>query len=225
MNQGVIALGIVSVVIAGVVAGRELQGAAQSSEAKPAWRWSVDERVAARFDPALRQKRAAAHGRPSAAADPLGGTQTDVIHGADTPALFLEWELFDKLVETGFPEYNGARGASRQELMAKAAALGFGADLWTRLERVAAPYLRTRRQDMQQGRLEAQAQTDPAASMRNPIELCRKRSEALAAAKVEFGEEQLLRLLYEVIAPQLNRAYVVHEGLAEELKLIEEGCP
>lgn len=122
---------------------------------KPAWKWSVEERLAARFDPVALEARAARHraeseelkkGEPEllAHAGPPRG-DLDSIDGAETPELFLPWELFSHLLELGFAPEEEDLSASRGSIEERAAALGLGHDLWQRLENAAFPLLQLRR--------------------------------------------------------------------------------
>lgn len=56
---------------------------------------------------------------------------------------------------------------------------------------------------------------------------CHLQADALTAAKVEFGEEAFLRLLYETVAPGLGISDSPNQSaaeLAKNLRYLEEGC-
>ena len=189
--------------------------------AKEPWHWSLDERLEARVAMARHAKTL------SASPGTLSARPTYTIRGASAPHLFLEWELFDALVESGFPERQADRANSRESFMARAAALGFGADFWQRFERAAAPFLRVRRQDLEQAAREAGEAVPKVRSARDPLQFCRSRYDALVAVKDEFGEERFVRLLYSVVAPPISQTYLVEDESAdtEQLRSISEGCP
>jgi hypothetical protein len=106
--------------------------------AKPAWEWTVDERLAQRFAPKAMEARAAEHAAeeraflrrfPEAANDfpetkGTGSPQhdTDSIDGDKTPELFLPFELFDHLLNMGLT--SGADLESRTIIEQRAVALG-----------------------------------------------------------------------------------------------------
>lgn len=215
-----------------------------SGEKLPAWKWEVSKRLAQRFDEKAMQARSAEHAKAqreilrnfpaltltspeadSQAVKTKTAPRTDSIAGDKTPELFLSFELFSYLIDSTFsPDhpYNEAR----RRIETRAAALGFGADLWSRLEKASEPFLRMERQRQRLAR------TEPSTSgmaekgeMNEQARLsCRARAEAIAAAKVEFGEEPFLRLLYEVVAPNIHVTYVVSEATADHLRFLEGGC-
>lgn len=206
---------------------------------KPAWEWTVDERLAKRLDPNAREARAAKQAAKDRAflsrfpeATDLPGIKaggaplqvTESIEGDETPELFLPFELFDHLLDMGLT--SGAGLESRTIIENRAVALGFGRDLWERLERAAAPYLELQRQEERRAR----AQPSPSRPVNSPkiddaaIHLCRSRAQALAAAKTEFGEEPFLRLLYLGVTPGLSKGNIVKNGTADRLRFLEGGC-
>src|SRR4051794_36431467 len=89
---------VVVLVVAGI-----LPALAASSPPKPAWQWTVDERLAARFDEAARNQRVdeyvaqrtARQGRHAALSTPAAPSRpTDVIHGSAHPELLMPHEIF-----------------------------------------------------------------------------------------------------------------------------------
>lgn len=140
------------------------------------------------------------------------------------PLLFLRrpWELFHSLLTSGFPPDGRHQKEFRQDIEERAAALGFGADLWRRLGKLASPLLELQREDARR----AKALKSPAGDSHLTLPICRARAKALAAAKAEFGEEAFLRLLYEVIAPSLSKSSgeIEPKAAAANLLRIEGGC-
>jgi hypothetical protein len=204
---------------------------------KPAWQWTVDERLAKRFDPAQMKARAAEHDAEQKAleelnrvngSDPLFSIPPDAaptmtIDGRKTPELFLTEELFTTLLGRAFPPGGEHMQQLRGPIERRAAALGFGRDLWPRLEKVAAPLRK----------LEAE-QKQPGDSPSTPVNIykmdaqsvrfCRVRAQVIAAAKKEFGEEAFLRLLYEALAPEVRLTYPIYPRMADHIRFMEEGC-
>jgi hypothetical protein len=177
-------------------------------------RKAEQKRLRARFGDLLEatDKIAAATGEGSASAGVV-----DEIDGRKSPELFFPTELFTILIEAGYPP-SGSVSESRQRISERAAALGFGRDLWPRLASAAAPFLKLRRE---RDRLAAKLDGSRADDSET---WCRKRAEALAAAKAEFGEELFLRLLYEAVAPTGSISYVVSAGEPAMLRSAEWGC-
>ncbi len=210
--------------------------AGSKPEAKPAWRWTLEERLAARFDPEAMTARETEHQAEQERirerfGDPLEEelkkmkgppATTEHLDGSTTPELFLPSELFAMLLSRGFSQgENWDIRKSRGPIEERAAALGFGRDLWVRLEKAAAPYLQLLRKT---GPLKG----DRVGYSKRDIRLCQLRARALEAAKAEFGGESFLRLLYEAVAPNARPTYILdgpdYRKHAEELRFIEEGC-
>ncbi|MFY9826361.1 MAG: hypothetical protein WAM82_33665 [Thermoanaerobaculia bacterium] len=224
----------------------EAQRSGSGLSRKHAWEWTTDERLLQRFDPEAMEARAAERAAekrvflkrfPKAAgslAEPeaaASSSQTlDTIEGSKTPELFLPSELFDNLLNTGFPPEGRLSGESRRIIEDRAVPLGFGSDLWKRLEKAAAPYLKLQREE--EGRAETRpSRFHPANGPEidgDAVSRCRARAAAFSAAKADFGEEPFLRLLYEAVAPGLSRTYIVDQGTERHLsslRSLEGGCP
>lgn len=205
--------------------------ASSQPEKKPAWQWTAEERLAERFHPDSMQARAEANAiREAKVRELFGDTQTyarasdpatDSISGDENPELFLTWELFDHLLELGFPS-SGNDLTGRQIIDDRAAPAGFGADLWNRLEKASHQFLLVRDQTNSR-RLRAVPQ-GARSSEDTDLHWCRTRASAITRAKAEFGEEKFLRLLYEVAAPGMSKTYVVTPGTKRHLRFIEGGC-
>ncbi|HYU31471.1 MAG TPA: hypothetical protein VEW48_04860 [Thermoanaerobaculia bacterium] len=178
------------------------------NDTKPAWKWSLEERLAKRFDPDEMEARAASVEARSRTRFP-GLPEVDLhqiperpyINGGDTPELFTPMELFISLIERGFPADGRDQREGRQTIEARAAALGFGADFWNRLGRLASPFLELRREDRRLGMTE---QRGAPVSRPEPEVICALRADALAAARREFRDGPFLRLLYEAVAPGVS---------------------
>lgn len=115
---------------------------------------------------------------------------------------------------------------SQKIIERRAVALGFGRDLWKRLEKAAAPYLELQRADERRARAKL-SPPRPRVGLEmdsDAILYCRARARAFAAAKSEFGAESFLRLLYIGVTPGLAISYVVKDGLADQLRFIDGGC-
>lgn len=201
---------------------------------KPAWQWTIEERLAKRFDPAEMKERAEAENRRIQELVKLGmlsaeavsslplQADTDSISGRETPELFLPTELFDALLNCAFPPDGRNQEEGRAGIEERAAALGFGADLWRRLGRISSPFLEVRREHARSAISSKSERGDE----RLTIPLCQTRAAAMAAAKAEFGEEAFLRLLYEVVAPSLSKASRIEDrqSFEKNVKWVDGGC-
>lgn len=234
-------------VIAALLSAAAAQGAEVEKDVplKPAWRWTLNERLAARFDPeAIAAREAedeaeqdAIHERRQRRGGDLLAEEkakmtgpppaVETIDGSKNPELFLPLELFSALLNRGLPgeKWEGLE-ESRKQIEQRAAALGFGRDLWNRLEGVSALYLRLLHNEDRR-RLATGAKDYKRKNDR--LRVCRARVRAMEAAKAEFSEEGFLRLLYEAVAPDVRRTYILepwppdYQRHAEELRFQEEG--
>ena len=203
------------------------QGAASAATVhlhKPAWQWTLDERLAARFDPAAQAAREAAH-RDVIAHLHLGGP-ADVLVGKEAPELYLPTELFNHLLRVGFLDLGLTGPEPRRAIEARAAPLGFTSNLWPRLEAAVSPYLELRsRRPKLFGTGVPLGGKGLFAEQASQLAACRSQAEALASAKAEFGEQPFLRLLYEAVAPSARLSYTVNWLSRAEARFIEQGCP
>src|SRR5687767_2852133 len=88
-------------------------------QARNAWEWNDDERLARRFDPAAIRERAYSERRDSNTGRAIGAQTKDgelpnVVNGQRNPELFLPHELFAQLVMTAL--IDGNRAETRQRL-------------------------------------------------------------------------------------------------------------
>jgi hypothetical protein len=197
---------------------------------KPAWQWTLDERLAARFDPESMKARAAREAELAKKTAAQFGESFDVspdqhtIDGKIEPELFLPGELFHALLSDAFPDNALQRQEMRSWIEERAAVIGFGSDFWIRLEKVAASYLKLR-DERNLRALEALARSETfEESEKDSLARCRALGKALADAKAEFGDEAFLRLLYEAKAPAMSLGYSSTEGLSDRLRFMEGGC-
>ena len=153
---------------------------------------------------------------------------TESIDGSKTPELLLPMELFGTLLSRGLsPEEDRERIKTfRRKIEVRAAALGLGRDLWDRLEKAAAPYLRLVDEHWRRHLLTG---VKDYRSKDDGLRACRARAKAFEVARAELGEEAFLRLLYEAVAPEDQRVYVLgswppdYQRHAEELRFQAEG--
>jgi hypothetical protein len=236
------ALALIVLCLAGATAARAQEGKAIRGFQKPAWKWTPEERLAKRFDPeAMRaraearatKQRAMAEKFPSMAADfpkgwfeGKGPSNQQTIEGDKTPELFMPSELFTFLIDDGFPPDGRDQSELRLGIEERAAAIGFGRDLWNRIEKAATPYLKLQREHFRRAMANpsraSEVESDELSDAQ--IRLCRVRTKALAQVKAELGEEAFLRLLYEAVAPAKHVTYVLSESSPEHVRFQEGGC-
>lgn len=224
------ALALVTCLAEGSTTAQTQNGSEAGRNKRPAWQWTLDERLAARFEPEGMKARAAeaVAGRQKAAAQ-FGETvdapgDQHSIDGRREPELFLPTELFRSFVNSAFPEDGEGQAYARRRFEPGAAALGFGSDFWIRLEKAAAPYLRVRDARYRRAMAALARSEEPENPADDDLAHCRTLAQSLAAAKAEFGAEALLRLLYQDVAPTLNITYNVDDETLGRLRSLEGGC-
>lgn len=178
------------------------------------WQWTVEERLAVRFDPEHIKARRLAQlaDDPRAATDGsatgTAGRRVTIygIDGARNPELFLPHELFDGLL-TGFTPDLELRARQRQSFARAIRAFGYDdAEFWRRLEVVSAEYVALKYGD---GRADWTAR-------------CRARHAALQAARNTFGGFDVF--LYTVIAPSARKVVTSDVDDAARLRDETAGC-
>ena len=204
---------------------------------KAPWLWTIDERLAARYDSATaavrvreHQVEAAAYGKRAAAeVVPTPSGDVDFISGRAHPELLLSRELFDYTMLNAYADDPRARSIFREWLTPRLAATGLPADFWRQLELLSLPYLSDSKQlyELHRGRRVTDADVkrriaDETVALENLK--CRDRADAIAAARKTFGEK-FDRFLYESVAPSMFVA-IGHGGEIPESREreIERGC-
>ena len=233
-------LGVLLLLIPALASSAQPVAGPVQGSPKPAWKWSVDERLAQRFDPESMKARAreraaeledfethfAAPAQGPFAGEVKNKQDVDTIRGEKNPELFMIFELLDHLLSMGFPPGGMDQQESRRLIEERAAALGFGQDLWDRLDQAAAPFLKLQRREEQlarNGSLPSRS-ADGTKMSSEALHWCRARAKAIAAAKAEFGEEPFLRLLYSGVTPGFSITYFFNLRDADRLRYVEGGC-
>jgi hypothetical protein len=183
---------------------------AQSQEKAPkrAWDWTLDERIAQRFDPdrirerteayeeSIKQLRARSRTAAfDAEADDSKPRYRYLIDGKRNPELFLPHELFDMLL-SGLTADESLR--SKQQAFYRAWLRSFGYDdvaFWNALASVSGEYLVIRFGPPQLGFGSNESATVAQDS------LCNARLKALESARRLFGRKKFDWMLYAVVAP------------------------
>lgn len=189
---------------------------------KKPWAWTLDERLAVRFDPLLIAERQAAEEAHAHAAGAHGpGPQRHDQHrysiaGDRHPELLLPHELFDSLL-TGFAPDDQRRERQRASLRPAMIALGFEEEIfWAKLREAASRYLET---------YAYPAPGAPVATPSRPYDLCHEAFVALSNARHVFGRERFDRFLYEAVAPATWVASsTTADDPAADLRFVAGGC-
>lgn len=196
----------------------------QAQEKKPAtkapWEWTIEERLAERYDPVKVEERRllavekALHQDPRLENRTIHDPHRAFIDGSETPELFMPFELFSGMIDKAFladPEYCAVY---QEEVQALAGDFGKRDDLWPMIEMITAEVIAIKQDMRTLGR-------DPAYHDINDeryvelrerrkalgLESCRARFVALQVAREHFGEVAFNRFLYEAIASTEHASY------------------
>ncbi len=185
------------------------------------WEWTVDERLADRLNPEQIRVRNAAYadavsqrgsssavtGAHSDAARNDSSVLTYEIDGRRNPELFLTHELFDRLL-IGLASDGTMRTKQRAFYGPFLRGLGYDETaFWASLESVSSGYLAVR-----------DTATEGDVS-------CVARYQALQAARRLFGQQRFDRLLYVVVAPNVQHSTsTMDRNHGEALRRAEMGC-
>jgi hypothetical protein len=179
-----------------------------AQEAAPAepWKWTLQQRLAARFDPQARAERIAADARferaGRATSANVGTDKTgDVIRGASHPELFLPTELFELLVRDIYwsDEFRLGFQQTSDDILRTD-------DEWAALKERVQPYaanLSEERQLIDELGSAGRARRDAIAARLTQLRAgrCALEKQALRSARAYFGAERFDRFLYVVSAP------------------------
>lgn len=202
------------------------------SRPKEPWKWTLEERIALRTNPAaaaarLKQQHKGLRGG-SANGTLRGRPIVDQFTGQSYPELFLPVELFGRLISMGFLGDVRAKESIQRGLLPELRRHGLPDDFWQRLRVAATVYIadedafRTLLADLKGQSGTARERIQQAIDLKQ-ADICRSRAAALAAARAEFGAERFDRFLYELIAPGM---FHIADSLQKPsgLRRIEEGC-
>lgn len=204
----------------------------ERAETKAAWEWTLDERLAVRFNPTLAMQRANKLSAAVRSVEVSTGVADllDVVDGNETPELFAPGELFNVLLN-GYRGDKAFRDISRSLLRERIQQFGLDHEqFWTDLEVITSNYLTiaARRETL----LAKVAEASPREQRRlvrglqdMDRELCAARAEALADARHYFGADTFNRFLYTVVAPGLRiGSDTTAEATPGHVRFLEGGC-
>lgn len=224
--------------LAGLVCLVSLSGVAQTppeapEKPKPAWQWTDEERLAARFAPGSAAERLAAMTAPSARRYPESrGPEPrfrDVVDGRRDPQLFMPLEVFGHLVRLvarpGQPPPSPGEQRFIDELLAQAPSNHLPPDFRAILERETVPYLDIYVRYLEEA-ANRRARPLPSDNQERDERLrtlfkstgrdaCRALHLAMARVRSALGADgsrHLLEFLYKEVAP---RMVILYESNAE----------
>jgi len=191
---------------------------------KPAWEWTLEERIAALTNPELARMRLGER-RQRVQSTSTASPWVDSYDGKTHPELFLPHEVFEQLISMAFVADARITQGMREGFMPEVTRHGLPRDFWSRLETITTIYVADERalRDLHESRdKQNPAQYERMRNLKYKDE-CRTRADALAAARQAFGRERFDRFLYEVIAVSMFTATdLLPDGA--RLRDAEEGC-
>ena len=207
--------------------------AASPPSAKPAWQWTVDERLAARFDEAARARRvdeylaqrAVTGNRAPATA--IANRPTDVIHGSKHPELLLPSEIFTSFTRAAYEEDDETAANVRAGAAPQLPSLGLPADFLSSWRSIAGVFITQQQEELRLKRAVYSGKSTNSARDKARLRQlgaleCRSRADAIRRLRTAFGA-RFNQFLYAVAAP--NVFIVNKQATPEQLRAEEEGCP
>jgi hypothetical protein len=197
------------------------------------WKWTREQRLAARFDANARAARIAEarsenarRGRTSAAVFGRSDSPGDVIDGKSHPELFLPTELFENLVEWRVKndEFRLAWQQQADDILRTD-------DDWREFDKRVAPYAANLREEHEL--LEQEGRSS--APQRRQIEQhllsirasrCALTAAALRSVRAYFGKEKFDRFMYSIVARSMATTYAAQNPFDDTraMLLAKEAC-
>jgi hypothetical protein len=238
MRVSVMIAGVVTAVVTAVVAyGDDPKERDRGQAVKPAWEWSLEERIASRIDPALMRQRAEAHAAdlnrdrtPAGAQAHAAGARPIefTVDGRRNPELLMPFELFGSVLRGVSPQFSDH---VRKQYREAVTSFGWKEEtFWHVLESAASDFFRAQTESLSlQARLSTLSPPDHRELETKIEELaykqCRLRAEALRQVRLQLGRETFDRFLYSAVAPQVSIGSRIPVGdEAGRLRFIEGGC-
>ncbi len=159
------------------------------------------------------------------AASPVVDSATFVIDGSRDAALFMPWELMERLLNASDASSAGS-DSLRESYTDDVVAAGWSTMLfWSEFDAIGRDYLATRREltlhDQSRSGLHGGVAEPAGEGVRRRY--CSARADALRRAREKFGNEQFDRFLYTAVAPRVV-VFADEPMTAEQLRTIAEGC-
>jgi hypothetical protein len=194
---------------------------------RPAWQWTDEERIAARFDESARRTRIEARLRTRGEAKTAGPPLHDVLQGADHPELLLPHEIFGTFTRAAYAAEDETAKIMRQDAAEKASQLGLPANFLDVVAREAADFIALqKRETALRDRMTAPGENG--ALLLNEIkrleaEECPARAAAIGRLRTIYGRETFDRYLYTALAPGVFFTFFEPQD-AQQLRARERGC-
>lgn len=201
--------------------------------------WTIEDRLAVRFDPGDMQRREAAnlqemetvfHQKPPALPPGVKREDQSIVIGHQHPELFLPTELFESLVDAAFFPDRQQSAAYRQSVERCLVSAGLDPrSFWPALETIAREPIRLRLEFSEIALKLNKASPEESRALNQRLQevetaLCGPQAAALAATKERFGRQRVDRFLYRAVAPQRDLGEPAKAEWEKRLRAREEGC-
>jgi hypothetical protein len=230
---------LVLLTAASLFAGQpEPDPAPRHSGSKPAWEWTLSERLKSRLDVSEIRRRAQVHLAELSEGSDKGHIQPNTspkdffyIDGSKNPELFLSYELMNALLR-GISSDVETREATRRGYRGRIEQFGWNAsEFWATIERISAGYtaLIDAQAKLQDQLFEPQtlSQRDGLLAERAALHrsICQRRAAILRSARAAFDAGEFDRFLYMAVAPYLSVSSDIPQASeSAKLQQLEEGC-
>lgn len=209
-------------------------------EAKPAWKWTIEERIAKRLDPEEIRKRTLQKERDLVEKDgitpeirisvglPPVAVVKFVVEGRNDPELLMPWELFGSVLDGASPvSGDGTRRRYRRAIVEAGWTEEF---FWKTLQEASSEIFQHQEERLAFAR--KQTPVDVAERRAHEMKLeamsireCGMQADALQVVRKKLGVEKFDRFLYEKVAPNVGIGSDFPFANEEwRLRFIEGGC-
>jgi hypothetical protein len=196
---------------------------------RPAWEWTLEERIRHRLDPDCTRARReiAAQDRKDRGSYRTSGDSADFVYGSDTPELFLPSKLYATLISNVFASGGGFSDSMRLEYGRRSSGLGLPDAFWKIVEEAAGEYLSGLRAERRLAAGLNEAGTNERLAILAEISdiqkpQCVDRVEALERTRLALPPGSFDRFLYVAVAPGVGSSSQLAKP--ESLRWREEGC-
>ncbi|MCU1230759.1 MAG: hypothetical protein JWO97_3643 [Acidobacteria bacterium] len=215
---------------------------AGSARPKPAWQWTLEERLAKRYDPASLKDRITREATEPfgimsvpqgtiANPSPTAARYPSIIVGARDPELFMPWELFDDVVRHAYSSDPASRAEIRAQIEQRAKQANFRLPdgFWAELGRTAKPWIDLGDRVQRAGRQLRLANPIETRELRHDLdqardEACTVRFNAFNAVREHFGANWIAQFLYETVAPDVTLIRAAGADDPVQVLSFEGGC-
>lgn len=198
-------------------------------EAKEPWKWTLEERIAARTDPAqIRRRVEADRQRTSHRVQVAAAPAADALSGHRNPELFLPTEIVALFVESAYSVDDEPAKGFQMDAAIRAAEAGLPDDFLRVFETEAAAFIDAFRRDRALRRTMLAGTVDSIRARAElhaleETEVCPRRFDLVVRMRELYGAA-FDRFLYDGIVRGMSFGYVGRTPTADELYRAMRGC-